>query len=100
MQMRRNRSMANRVVLTLVFTLSFLTYMAPDLSESVQLAPLALFAGLVFFKVLWSESILNAVWSLFELDGLVYVLFIALLAIAPSLASASTKLIEMALIII
>jgi O-antigen ligase len=92
--------MANRVVLTLVFTLSFLTYMAPDLSESVQLAPLALFAGLVFFKVLWSESILNAVWSLFELDGLVYVLFIALLAIAPSLASASTKLIEMALIII
>jgi O-antigen ligase len=99
-QMKRNRSMANRVVLTLVFTLSFLTYMAPDLSEFVQLAPLALFAGLVFFKVLWSESILNAVWSLFELDGLVYVLFIALLAIAPSLASASTKLIEMALIII
>jgi len=91
--------MANRVTLTLVLTLSFLSYMAPELNESVQLAPLALFASLVLFKVLWSKSILDTVWSLFELDGLVYVLFLSVLMIAPSLASGSGKLIQTAFVI-
>jgi O-antigen ligase len=91
--------MTNRVVLTLVFTLSFMSYMAPDLSTSVQLAPLGLFAALVFFKVLWSNSILDAVWSLFELDGLVFVIFVSVLMLAPSVASGSERSFETALLI-
>ncbi len=91
--------MANRVALTFVFTLSFLSYMTPELSTSLQLAPLSLFAILVFFKVLLSDSIFDAVWSLFALEGLVFVLLISLLIIAPSLASHSTKSLETALII-
>jgi hypothetical protein len=73
--------------------------MTPDLNTSVQLAPLALFAALVFFKVIWSDSVLNAVSSLFELDGLLYVLFISILIIAPSVASDSGKSIETAVVI-
>src|ERR1700676_4111086 len=91
--------MTNRITLTLVFTLSFMSYMTSELSQSLQLAPLALFAALVVFKVLWSSSVLDAVWSLFELDGLVFVLFISLLMTAPSLASHSEKSFETALII-
>jgi O-antigen ligase len=91
--------MTNRLVLTLVFTLSFMTYMTPDLSTSVQLAPLVLFAALVFVKVLSSNAVLDAVWSLFELDGLVFVLLISILTIAPSVASDSEKSFEAALII-
>src|SRR6266581_34714 len=91
--------MLNRIALTLVFTLSFMSYMTPDLSTSVQLVPLGLFAALVFFKVLCSNAILDAVWSLFEFDGLVFVLFISLLTIAPSVASGSEKSFESALII-
>jgi hypothetical protein len=91
--------MTNRIALTLVFTLSFLSYMTAELSTSVQLAPLALFAVLVFFKVLFSKSILDAVGSLFQPDGLLYVLFISLLTIATSLASGSEKSFEFALII-
>jgi hypothetical protein len=82
--------MANRVTLTLVFSLSFISYMAPELSASTQLAPLALFAALVFFKVIWSMSILDAVSSVFEVDGLLFILFVSLLTIAPSLASGSS----------
>lgn len=71
----------------------------PDLSTSVQFAPLALFAGLVFFKVLFSKSILDALGSLFEPDGLLFILFIPLLTIAPSVASGSKKSFESALVI-
>src|SRR6266851_2239265 len=91
--------MTNRVALALVFTLSFLSYMTPDLSVLVQLAPLGLFAALVFFKVIWSESVLDAVSSLFEVDGLLYVLFISVLIIAPSVASGSEKSLETAVVI-
>jgi hypothetical protein len=91
--------MTNRVVLTLVFTLSFMSYMTPDLSTSVQLAPLGLFAALVFFRVIWSKSILNGVSSLFEVDGLLYVLFISMLIVAPSVASDSGKSIVTAILI-
>src|SRR6266481_390560 len=79
--------MANRITLTLVFSLSFFTYMTPELTTSIQLAPLVLFAALVFFKAIWSESVLDAVSSLFEVDGLVFILFVSLWTIAPSLAS-------------
>jgi O-antigen ligase len=81
--------MVNRIALTLVFTLSFLTYMLPELSTSVQLAPLALFASLVFFKVIWSHSVIGSVSSLFEADGLLFVLFVSILILAPSFASRS-----------
>jgi len=91
--------MLNRVALTLVFTLSFFSYMTSELSTSLQLAPLALFAALAFFKVIWSESVFDAVSSLFEADGLLYVLFISILIIAPSVASDSGKSIETAVLI-
>jgi O-antigen ligase len=92
--------MANRVALTFVFTLSFLSYMTPELSMSAQLAPLALFAGLVFFKVIWSGSVLDAVSSLFEVDGLLFVLFVSLLILAPSFASSSDKSLGFSLAIV
>jgi hypothetical protein len=79
--------MLNRIVLTLVFTLSFLEFMAHDLTLTLQLVPLILFAVLVFFKVLWSESVLKAVGSLFDLDGLLFVFFLSAFIVAPSLAS-------------
>lgn len=91
--------MANGIVLTLVFTLSFMSYITPELSTAVQLAPLALFAALVFFKVIWSGSVFDAVTSLFEPDGLLYVLLISILIIAPSVASDSGKSIETGLVI-
>jgi hypothetical protein len=73
--------------------------MASELSTSLQLAPLVLFAALVCLKALWSGSVINVVWSLFELDGLVFVLFVSLLMIASSLASDSATSFETALII-
>lgn len=79
--------MANRVTLALVFSFSFLSYMTPELSTSIQLAPLALFAALVYFKLIGSHSVLDAVGSLFEADGLLFILSVSLLMIAPSLAS-------------
>jgi O-antigen ligase len=91
--------MANRITLTLVFTLSFLTYMTPDLSPTVQLAPLVLFAVLVFFKVLCSNAVLDALWSLLELDGLVFIFLVSLLTIAPSVVSNSATSFESAFII-
>src|SRR6266403_3101549 len=83
--------MINRVLLTLVFTLSFLTYLAPELTVSVQLAPLILFAGLVFFQVVCSSSFLRAVGSLFELDAIYFVFFLSIFIIATSVGSAYDK---------
>src|SRR5690348_4627330 len=97
--MKTAQGMSNRIVLTIVLALSFMSYMMPELSTAVQLAPLALFAVLVFFKVIWSGSVFDAVTSLFELDGLLYVLFISILIIAPSVASDSGKSIETAVLI-
>jgi hypothetical protein len=73
--------------------------MAPELNTSVQLVPLALFAVLVFFRVLRSESPVDAMSSLFELDGLLDVLFLSFLVIAPSFASGSEMSFEFALLI-
>jgi len=92
--------MTNRIALTTVFTLSFLSYMTPELSTWAQFVPLVLFAFVVFLRVLCSESIFEAVWSLFERDGLLYVLLIALLIIAVSFASGFEKSLETAVIII
>ncbi len=91
--------MANRIALTLVFVLSFFTYLVPDLTASVQLAPLLLFAALVVVRVLFSISNLRALGSLFELDGLVFVVFLSFLMIGPSMASSYDKSTEYALLI-
>lgn len=91
--------MVNRIALTLVFTLSFLTYLTPELSVSLQLAPLVLFAVLVFFRVFWSHQILRAVGSLLELDGILFVVFLSLLIVGPSIESKSNKSVEFALLI-
>jgi hypothetical protein len=91
--------MLNRITLTLVFSLSFFSYMTPELSTSIQLAPLTLFAALVFFKVIWSEAFLDAVSSLFEVDGLLFILFVSLLTIAPSFATGSNQSLGTAVLI-
>ena len=91
--------MVNRIALTLVFTLSFLTYLMPELNVSLQLAPLILFAVLVYFRVFWSHQILRAVGSLFELDGLLFVIFLSLLIVGPSIESKFDKSLEFALLI-
>ena len=79
--------MFNRIVLTVVFTLSFVAFMADELTLTLQLLPLILFAILVFFEVLCSESLLKAVGSLFELDGLMFVFFLSVFIVGPSLVS-------------
>lgn len=91
--------MANRIVLTLVFVLSFLTYLAPELTSSVQIVPLILFAALVVGRVLFSPSILRALGSLLEIDGLLFVLSLSVLLIAPSMASAYGQSLQYALLI-
>jgi O-antigen ligase len=83
--------MLNRIVLTLVFTLSFLSYMAPDLNLTVQLAPLALFAILVFFRVGFSDSVLIAVESLFDIEGLIVVFGLPVLTLGQSIESTFDK---------
>jgi len=80
-------TMLNRIVLALVFTLSFLGFMAQELTLTFQLLPLILFAVLVFFKVLCSDSVLKAVGSLFDLDGLLFVFFLSAFIVGPSLVS-------------
>lgn len=79
--------MLNRIVLTLVFTLSFVGFMGEELTLALQLLPLILFAILVLFKVVYSNSLLKAVGSLFDLDGLVFVVFLSLFIVGPSLVS-------------
>jgi O-antigen ligase len=53
----------------------------------VQLAPLGLFAIIVVFRVFFSDDLLSALESLFATDGLLFVLFLSLLVIAPSMQS-------------
>jgi O-antigen ligase len=82
--------MANRIALTMVFTLSFASYVAPDLSLLLQIAPLVLFMLLVVFKVLFSSSLLTAMESLFAPDSLVFVFILSLFLIAPSVQSSES----------
>src|ERR1700688_2478865 len=79
--------MLNRIVLTLVFTLSFLSYVAPDLNLTVQLAPLILFAILVFFRVGFSDFVLTAVDSLFDAEGLILVFGLPIVTLGQSIES-------------
>lgn len=83
--------MLNRILLTLVFTLSFLTYVVPEVTVPVQMAPLILFAGLVFFKVICSNSLLRAVGSLFKLDAIYFVFFLSVFILATSIESTYDK---------
>lgn len=92
-------TLSGRVVLTAVFTLSFISYMTDELNTAFQAAPLVLFAIVVFCKLFWSEGSLEAIASLFDTDGLLYVLLVSVLMLATSLASDSDKSFETALII-
>ena len=92
--------MINRIVLTLVFTLSFLTFLAPELTVSVQIIPLILFAGLVVVRVFFSPSILRATGSLLEMDGLLFVVLLSSWMIGPSLASTDSKSFNYALLFV
>lgn len=86
--------MLNRITLTFVFLLSFWAYLAPELTVARRLAPLILFAMLVFFKVLSSHSVLKVVGSLFEKDGLLFVLALSFLMLGPSLNSSFDQSLE------
>jgi hypothetical protein len=90
----------NRIVLTLVFTLSFLTFLAPELTVSVQIVPLILFGGLVIVRVFFSPSILRATGSLLEMDGLLFVVLLSSWMIGPSLASTDGKSFNYALLFV
>jgi O-antigen ligase len=83
--------MANRIALTMVFTLSFASYLAPDLTLSLQIAPLVLFALIVVFRVFFSRDLLAALESLVAIDSLLFVLFVSLLVIIPSMQSEFDK---------
>jgi hypothetical protein len=82
--------MANRLGLIAVFTLSFLSYFTADLSLAMQFAPLILFVLLVVFTVFFSASLVDAMESLLAPEGLLFVLFLSLLLIPPSLASGAS----------
>jgi len=86
-------------LLTTVFTLSFLGYMGPELTVIRQLLPIILFAALVFAKVFLSDSFFRALESLFAVDGLVFVILVALLVIGPSIESTSERSLQTAVLI-
>ncbi len=83
--------MANRIALTMVFSLSFVGYLAPDLTLSMQLVPLVLFAIIVVFRVFFSKDLVSALESLFAIDSLLFVVFLSALVIAPSIESKFEK---------
>jgi O-antigen ligase len=81
--------MLNRITLAAIFTLSFATYLFGELSVSVQILPLALFAILVCVRVFLSASDLNiALRSLFTMESLVFVFLLCLFMAGPSFESA------------
>ena len=84
-------SALNRIVLATVFTLSFLGYMAPELTLTLQLIPLALFAVLAFCTVSFSDRLILAVGSLLELDGILLIVCIPLLTLEQSIESSFQK---------
>ena len=90
--------MIDRISLTLVFTLSFLTYLRQELTVSVQLIPLVVFAILVIVRVFFSVSILRALSSLLEMDGLLFVILLSVVLLASSMASNSQGSLDHALL--
>jgi hypothetical protein len=91
--------MINRIALTLVFTISLLTYFASDLTLAVQLGPLVLFACVVVLRVGFSKSLLHASESLLTVEGLFVVVFLPLFVLGPSLASSIDKSFQYALLV-
>lgn len=87
------------VALTLVFTLSFVSYMQDSISNVVQLVPLLLFAVIVLVNLFTSGSGAKSVADLFDGDGLLFVIFIGVLIVAISLASGSDTSSEAAFVI-
>jgi hypothetical protein len=85
----KSNFVGDRLALTLVFALSFMSYMTAELSPAFQVAPVAVFAVLVFAKLLWSDSILDILASLLEAEALIFVIFVSLLTLATSLSSNS-----------
>lgn len=59
----------------------------PDLTISVQIVPLALFAALVLTRFFFSPDVASAVVSLFVSESLISVFLLALLIIAPAIQS-------------
>jgi O-antigen ligase len=84
---RSKVKIANRLVLTAVFTLSFVSYLTSDLSLALQFAPVVLFVLLVIFTVFFSASMVDAMELLFAPESLLFVFFLSLLLIPASLAS-------------
>lgn len=99
MPQAKRSNILSQLVLCFVFTLSFATYMAPNLTVSLQLAPLALFAALVFFKVLGSDSLLIALAGVFETDGLLYLIFLSALMLESSFGSKLNESFQFALLL-
>jgi hypothetical protein len=94
---RSQSKIGNRLVLTAVFTLSFVSYLTPDLSFALQLAPLGLFVLLVVFTVFFSASLIDAMECLFTPESLLFVFFLSLLLIPPSLASGTSLVLSLLL---
>lgn len=95
----KKSSVLNQTALALVFTLSFTIYFAPELSISLQLVPLLVFAALVFCKALTSDSLITALAAFLDIDGLLYVAFLSLLMVACSLSSAYEDALRFALLL-
>lgn len=96
---RPSLSAVNLVGLTVVFTLSFVSYMQDSISNLVQLVPLLLFAAIVVVNLFTSGSAAESVAHLFDGDGLLFVIFIAVLIVAISLASESDTSMEAAFVV-
>jgi len=99
MSVAKKSNILNQAVLALVFTLSFVIYFAPELSISLQFIPLVVFAALVFCRALTSDSLITALTTLVDVDGLLYVAFLSLLMVACSLSSAYEDALRFALLL-
>jgi len=98
MLVAKKGSILNQAALAALFTLSFVIYFAPELSISVQLAPLVLFAALVFCKAIASDSLITAMAAFLDIDGLLYVALFSLLMVGCSLSSPSEDALRFALL--
>jgi len=99
MRLAKKSSVLNQTALALVFTLSFIIYFAPELTIWLQLAPLVVFAALVFCTAVTSDSLITALTAFLDIDGLLYVAFLSLLMVACSLGSARDDALPFALLL-
>ncbi|HLV88241.1 MAG TPA: O-antigen ligase family protein [Candidatus Sulfotelmatobacter sp.] len=98
--MLENRNhLFNRAILALVFTVCFAIYLAPELSIPLQLAPIVLFAVLVFGRAFASGAFIPALVGFLDVDGLVYVLFLSILMVECSMSSAYEDALNFALLL-